>query len=192
MKTKENVCLVRGQSTFQMPHGSKHHHRDMKPKFHKSYTLPPISCLGRQTHCLPWLHAEATSAVFYRHEKECFWRKELLVPWVPKPWVQNVPRKENSTSWKCNRITLYHELQLFRLLYKDDRVVLIPRNCSFRDIKDSRQQQLRYCCIHKAYTAGGRQAAIFSWFQKPFQSCTSEGPLLSDLLTARVPFQAGV
>lgn len=96
--------------------------------------------------------------------------------------------RPGSVTW----ITLYHELQLFRLLYKDDRVVLIPRNGSLRDIKDSRQQQLRYCCIHKAYTAGGRQAAIFSWFQKPFQSCTSEGPLFSDLLTAWVPFQAGV
>lgn len=81
----------------------------------------PASCLGRRTHCLPGALAEATSAVFQRQEKEYFWRKELMIPWVPKPRVQNVPRKENSISWKCNRMTFYHKLQLFWLLYRVDK-----------------------------------------------------------------------
>lgn len=44
-----------------------------------------------------------------------------MIPWVPKPQVQNVPRKENSTSWKYNRMTFYHKLQLFWLLYRVDK-----------------------------------------------------------------------
>lgn len=38
-----------------MLHASEHHHRDMKRKFHKRYTLPPTGCLRRQT--LPTLSA---------------------------------------------------------------------------------------------------------------------------------------
>lgn len=106
-----------------MPHASEHHHRDTKLRFLKCYTLPPTSCLGRQTRCLPGALAEATSAVFYRQEKAYFWRKELMITRVPKPWVQNVSRKENSASWKCNRMTLYHKPQLFWLLHKDDKEI---------------------------------------------------------------------
>ena len=120
MKTKERlpgkrtVNISNAARLWTPPQG---HETEIPQVLHTS----PASCLGRRTHCLPGALAEATSAVFYRQEDEYFWRKEFMIPRVPKPWVQNVPREENSTSWKCNRMTLFHKPQLFWLLYRDDK-----------------------------------------------------------------------
>lgn len=114
MPGKRTVNISNTARLWTPPQG---HETEIPQVLHTS----PASCLGRRTHCLPGVFTQATSAVFYREEKEYFWRKELLIPRMPKPWVQNIPRKENSTYSKCNRMTLYHKPQLFWLLYSDDK-----------------------------------------------------------------------
>lgn len=173
MPGKRTVHISNAARLWTSPQGHK-------PEIPHVWHTSPGSCWGRRTHCLPGALAEATSAVCYRQNKMHFWRKELMIPWVPKPWVQNIPRKENSTSWKCNRMNFYNELQLFWLLYRVDKEIWWCEIMLLQGTGKSRQWQSRYT-IH--YT-------LYPYRKLQWCSLNSKWPdrMLSNFLIAQVPF----
>lgn len=162
MKTKERapskrtVDISNAARLWTPPQGLK---TEIPQVLHTS----PASCLGRQTRCLPEALAEATSAVFYRQEKEYFWWKELVILGCQNLKSRTYPGKKtvhpgNVTGWPS--ITNISCSDIFTGITK--KSVLISSNTSSRDMKDSKRQQFRHHSIHKADRAGAQQAFVFS------------------------------